>query len=182
MGGQEFLKSEKAGRALEGVAKLVTTTTIVYDPATLRSWSEFPSSVMENQRVSIPFELKDNSGVYMAEVRSIHDADELSCVMEMVWQEKILRPPNSTGSHIREYLLVLGTSIGVHGRATLNEDHSVVTLVPIEVNSSIEQILLRFEKVINRLDAGALLILCGVSLIGMVWASYSMKINRVVTV
>lgn len=176
VGGKEALKSEKAG--IEGVAKLVSTTfnKKVYNPTTDR-WND-SSNTIENLRISIPFELVDGGG-YTATVQPIHNAGGFRRVLERVWQEKVPAESRSlgdyatstalkelpNGSHTREFLLVLGTSIGVYGRATL-QNHSVlssgtVTLHPIEVGSSIEGLISRNEAIVGVLKFLSVLFVVG---------------------
>ena len=45
---------------------------------------------------------------------------------------------------------MLGTTVGVRGIARLHENRSNVTLVPIEVDSSTDRIVSRFETTVKK--------------------------------
>ena len=164
--GNEALKSEKAG--VEGVTKLVTTTLNkkVYDPVSDK-WND-SSNTIENQRVSIPFHLVDSGG-YTVTVQSLHNTDGFRRVLERVWQEKTPAVSRSlgdyatstalkelpNGSHTREFLLVVGASMGAYGKATLQNQgmlsSGTVQFTPIEVASSIEGLISRNEVIVSAL-------------------------------
>lgn len=170
------LKSEKAG--VEGVAKLVTTTLNkkVYNPTTDK-WYDTANTI-ENQRVSIPFELSDSGG-YTVTIQSIHNCDGFRRVLERVWQEKVQAESRSlgdyatsatlmeipNGSHTREFLLVVGASLGAYGKATLINksllSSGTVNFVPIEVGSSIEGLISRNEVIVGVLKFFSMVFVVG---------------------
>lgn len=176
IGSIEALKSEKAG--VEGVAKLVTTTLNkkVYN-STTDKWND-SSNTIENVRISIPFELVDSGG-YTVTMQSLHNSDGFRRVLERVWQDKV--PPESrslgdyatstalkelpNGSHTREFLLVIGASIGAYGKATLQNQSMLssgtVNFVPIEVSSSIEGLISRNEAVVSVLKFFSMVFMVG---------------------
>lgn len=161
--GTEALKSEAAG--LEGVARLVTTTSYkkVYDPANGK-WSEH-SSTIENLSISVPFQLVDRSG-RSVNVQSVHTAGGFRQILERVWQEKIAPESRSLGDyatstalleipngfHTKEFLLRFGTPMAVYGMATLQNKSLIssgaVSLSPVEVSSSIQGLIERNEGIV----------------------------------
>lgn len=170
------LKSENA--SLEGAARLVTTTTYkkVYHQSTDK-WTD-SSSTIENVCVSVPFSLADKQN-NSANVESISKADGFRLVLERVWQRSTPPESRSIGDYAtnmtlseipnglleREYLLVFGSSLGVHGMATLRNqsilNSGTVSLVPQEVSSSINNLIARNEMLVNVLKFLSLVLVVG---------------------
>ncbi len=174
--GSESLKSEKAG--VEGAAKLVTTTAFkkVYNSQSSK-WNDV-SGTIENLNVSMPFQLVDGSG-HTITVQSVHKAGGFRQILQRVWQEKVLPDSRSLGDyatsttlreipngiHIREFLLVFGTSMGAYGTASLQGSgllsSGTVNFTPIEVSSSIRGLIARNELIVSTMRFFSMLLLVG---------------------
>jgi hypothetical protein len=174
--GPEVLKSEKAG--IVGAAKLVTTTLYkkVRDSKT-GNWSDY-SNTVENQKISIPFQLVDRSGGTVT-IASIHNVSGFRQLLERVWQDRVAPESRSIGdfatnaelqeipdgSLTREFLLTFGTSLGAYGAASLENQsflsNGEVKFRPYEVSSSIHGLIARNETVISALKFFSVIFLVG---------------------
>lgn len=174
----KVLTSERS--ELEGVARLVTTTT---NTKVLREQEGQPSrwrdisNTIENVNVSVPFKLVDASGNHVT-VRAIHEAGGFRQILQRVWQEKVGPDSRSlgdfatnmtlreipNGSLTREFLLVFGTSVGAYGNAVLESKSlwsSEVSFTPVEVNSSIRSLISRNEMILGTMKVFSIIFLVG---------------------
>ena len=174
--GSEVQKSEKAG--VEGVAKLVTTTSYkkVYHSQS-NKWNDV-SSTIENLNVSIPFKLEDVKGNSI-NIQTIHNAGGYRQILNRVWQEKTIPEARSIADHAtnitikeipngtltREFLLLFGTSVGAYGTATLQGNSLIssgtVTFTPTEVSSSIEGLITKNEVIVSTFKFFSVILLVG---------------------
>ncbi len=172
----EALKTENS--SVEGAAKYITTTTYtkIYHPET-EKWNE-TSSTTENMRISVPFHLADPSGDVVT-VQSVHSAGGFRQILERVWQDKVTPSQRTIGDyatnvalreipagyHVREYLLLFGSSMGAYGVATLQGNSFMssgsVTFTPGDVSSSIDGLISRNEVIVNTLKFLAMLFFVG---------------------
>ena len=159
--GGDGLFVESAG--IEGVAKLVTTTTYskVYNPDKDK-WDSH-SDTITNQCLSVPFSLSDGKGATVT-VEGVHDAYGFRSVLNMVNQTRIHPQQRSVGDYatnmileeipsgslIQEHLLLYGTRIAAYGDVVCTNG-SMTVLHPQEVGKSISSFI-SYREVIARIE------------------------------
>ena len=180
--GDAALLSEKS--ALEGAARLVTTTTYtkVYNEESGK-WHEM-SNTVENMNASLPFKLEDALGGAVR-VEGVHRAGGFRQLLQRVYQDKRVPEQRSmgdfatnvvalreipNGSLTRDFLLVFGTPLAGYGSAVLQSQSMFssgdVIFTPTEVGHSIRGLISKNEMVASAMRfASVILLVAGGSIL-----------------